>query len=356
MSHPDVGRIENPTWRLRNRRDAPIVSAEPVADRPWIPSLPALGLLNVGSHKPKLRLADYYDASTAPPPPLAIARPHPGFGWGMLLNNQLGDCVCAMILHAIESWDLDVNIVPYLFQDADAQLLYEVIGGYVPGDPSTDGGCDEGTAMAKWLAGLPTTSDNVSHKALVTAAVNPTNLDEVRRAIDEFDGVCDGIGLPVTAQGQTEWTVVGNPNSDPNSEPGSWGGHATYTREYDPDTFGVLTWGTEILETVPFREAYHSQAFVVVPEDAEKAGVGPSGVQWDQLLADARNAPQGAAEAAAEAKAEETAAKAAEHKKSSGRRGGRAKADKADAGETESAGTENNQGDGDAASNEEGES
>ncbi|HYB25349.1 MAG TPA: hypothetical protein VEF89_01915 [Solirubrobacteraceae bacterium] len=33
-----------------------------------------------------------------------------------------------------------------------------------------------------------------------------------------------GIALPVTAQGQTEWTVVGDGKTG-NSAPGSWGGH-----------------------------------------------------------------------------------------------------------------------------------
>lgn len=275
-------RTNDPSFRLRD---------QPNHQHPKsIPALPQLGLLNVGSHQPRLKLSDYIDKATAQPP-AAISRPHPGFAWGMLLNDSLGDCVCAAILHAIESWLLDVSQTPPVFLDNDAKILYEKIGGYNPSDPSSDQGCDEDTAMQDWEAGLPQTSDGVVHTLAATVAVDPTDTQELQIGVDEFDGVFDGIDLPVTAQGQTEWDVVGDPDKDPDSQPGSWGGHATYTREYDAETWALLTWGEELLETVRFRPIYHSQAFVLVPKDVQKSGTGPSGVQWDDLLSDINKLP-----------------------------------------------------------------
>lgn len=274
-------RSQDPDYRLPERDEKKRV----------LPPHVRLGLNGAGKHVPRLRLADYYERATAAPP-AAVSRPTPpSFAWGMLANDKLGDCVCAAILHAIESWYLDTGSPPPGFTDADAIALYEKIGGYNPSDPSSDQGCDEGTAMTDWEAGLPQTADGVVHELAAVVGINPTDEQEVKIGIDEFDGVFDAIALPVSAQGQAEWDVVGDPAKDPNSQPGSWGGHGTWTREYDPTTYRVVTWGMEIDETGRFRLAYHVQAFALVPKDVQKSGVGPSGVHWDDLLSDISKLP-----------------------------------------------------------------
>ena len=114
----------------------------------------------------------------------------------------------------------------------------------------------------------------------------PSNLNECRIAIDEFVALQIGIALPLTAQGQTEWTVVGDGRTG-HSAPGSWGGHGIPYREYDGETFKCVTWGAELLLTVPFHQAYSQEAHVVVTKEMlDKTGVGPSGVAWDELIAD----------------------------------------------------------------------
>jgi hypothetical protein len=284
-----MSRIDNPAWRLRGGFTPPVV-LENVADAhglgaPFIPRLPKLGL-HLGTHKPKLKLADYLDRAAAPPP-AAITRPHAGFPWGMLANDMLGDCVCAMILHSIADFHLDAGTPVPAFIDEDAILLYEKIGGYDPKDPSTDQGCDEGVAMSTWEKGLPKTSDGVVHKIAGTVAVDPADLVECRIAIDEFVDLQIGIALPTTAQGQAEWEVVGDPSNDPDSAPGSWGGHGIPFREYDAETFKCVTWGAELLLTVPFHQAYSQEAHVVVTREMlNKTGTGPSGVQWGDLVSD----------------------------------------------------------------------
>ena len=122
-------------------------------------------------------------------------------------------------------------------------------------------------------------------------AVDPSNLAECRIAIDEFVDLQIGIALPLTAQGQTEWTVVGNGRTG-RSAPGSWGGHGIPYREYDADTFKCVTWGQELLLTAPFHQAYAQEAHVVVTREMlSKQGIGPSGVAWDELIADIRALP-----------------------------------------------------------------
>jgi hypothetical protein len=251
-----------------------------------------LGLLNLGSHQPKMKLRDYI-AHDAPPPPPAVARPHQNFTWGMLLNDKIGDCVCAMMLHSIEDFHLDAGTRAPKFTDADAQAYYEAIGGYNPGDPSTDQGCDEHRAMEMWESGrLPRTSDGTVHQIAGTVAIDPTSTDEVKRAINEFDDVQCSVALPKTSQGQKQWQVTGDPHSDPDARPGSWGGHGVPAREYDADHVSVLTWAKPLLATWQFWTAYFQQSFVVVTKEMlSRTGQSPLGIRWDDLLSDLEKYP-----------------------------------------------------------------
>ena len=136
------------------------------------------------------------------------------------------------------------------------------------------------------------TAAGATHTIVATVAVDPSNLNECRIAIDEFVDLQIGIALPVTAQGQTEWTVVGDGKTG-NSAPSSWGGHGIPYREYDPETFKCVTWGAELLLTVPFHQDYAQEAHVVVTQEMlSKQGIGPSGVNWDELIADIKALPQ----------------------------------------------------------------
>jgi hypothetical protein len=142
--------------------------------------------------------------------------------------------------------------------------------------------------MTYWEHPGLSTSDGVTHQIVATVAVDAGNLNECRIAIDEFVALQVGIALPLTAQGQTEWTVVGNGRTG-HSAPGSWGGHGIPYREYDAETFKCVTWGGELLLTVPFHQAYAQEAHVIVTREMlGRQGTGPSGVAWDDLLADIR--------------------------------------------------------------------
>lgn len=291
-------RIDNLEWRLRNGFTPPVTwdNTRPVwlemarrSASPYLPRFPKLGL-HLGTHKPTRALSAYYDRATAAPP-AAVSRPHPGFAWGMLANDTLGDCVIAMMLHTIEDFFLDAGLTPPAFTAQDAITIYSAITGYNPADPSTDQGTDEGQAMGYWQnPGLAVEMiANLPHVIADTISVNPQDVNEVKIAISEFPDIQFGTALPITAQGQTEWAVVGNPASDPNSEPGSWGGHGIPGREYDADTIKVVSWGAELLETWGFHGAYCQEAHVVLSKEMlNKAGVGPSGVSWDDLIADVK--------------------------------------------------------------------
>ena len=273
-------RITDPGFRLRDHYEPPT-----------LPASPKTGLNLATLHKPELKLSDYIHRELANPP-AAISRPHPGFQWGMLANDRIGDCVIAMMLHSIEDFHLDAGTPPPAFTDADAISIYSAITGYDPSDPSSDRGTDESAAMRRWEHPGLKTSDDGTHTIVATVAVDPSNLNECRIAIDEFVDLQIGIALPISAQGQKEWTVVGDGKSE-SSAPGSWGGHGIPYREYDAETFKCVTWGAELLLTVPFHQDYAQEAHVVVTaEMLNKQGVGPSGVAWDELIADIKALPR----------------------------------------------------------------
>lgn len=272
-------RITDPSFRLRDQYTAPTV-----------PESPGLGLDLTALHRPTLKLSDYIRPELANPP-AAVSRPHPGFQWGMLANDRLGDCVIAMMLHSIEDFHLDAGTAAPAFTDQDAVSIYSAITGYSPNNPSSDKGTDETAAMKYWENPGLRTSDGQTHSIVATVAVDPSNLNECRIAIDEFVDLQIGIALPKTAQGQTEWTVVGDGQTG-NSAPGSWGGHGIPYREYDPETFNCVTWGAELLLTLPFHQDYAQEAHVVVTgEMLSNSGVGPSGVAWNELIADIEALP-----------------------------------------------------------------
>jgi hypothetical protein len=275
-------RIDDPSFRLRDLH-AP----------PTLPASPRLGLDLAALHRPTLKLSDYIHPELANPP-AAVSRPHPNFQWSMLANDRIGDCVIAMILHSVEDFHLDAGTMPPAFTDQDAISIYSAITGYNPADPSTDQGTDETAAMKYWESPGLKTSDGQTHSILATVAVNPGNLNECRIAIDEFVDLQIGVALPKTAQGQTEWTVVGDGKTG-DSAPGSWGGHGIPYREYDPETFTCVTWGAELLLTASFHEDYAQEAHVVVTREMlNNQGVGPSGVAWDELIADIKALPHDA--------------------------------------------------------------
>jgi len=246
---------------------------------------PKLGL-HLGTHTPPLRLADYI-AQEPPAVPPAVDRSNPAFAWGMLANDSIGDCVIAMMIHSIEAFHLDSGTTVPSFADVDAIAAYSAITGYQPGDPATDRGTDEGQAMLYWQrTGIRCASDGSIHTIATTVAVDPRNADERHRAIWEFVAVQYGVALPLTAQGQHEWSVT-DPALEGRGAPGSWGGHGVPGISYQPGQETVVTWGADLVMTDGFADAYLQEAHVVVTtEMLSRSGVSPAGIDWDRLTAD----------------------------------------------------------------------
>ena len=201
-------------------------------------------------------------------------------------NDTLGDCVIAGGYHVEAVWTGNAG---QLFTATDQQITadYSAIGGYVPGDPSTDNGCDEQTALNYWTS----TGFASGDKLVGWLAVDATDQTLLKQALYLFENLYFGVELPdawVSNMPQSSgftWDVAGAP--DPSN------GHCIVGVGYAAqgvtiDTWGLLgtlTWAAAAKYMIP---AAGGDAYILV----SKAQLGkaqakaPNGFDWATLIAD----------------------------------------------------------------------
>lgn len=236
-----------------------------------------LGRKAVKTDSRTLALAKYLKPSLPPPPP-AKDWTNGHANWGMMLNDQLGDCTIAGVGHAIQVWTVNnggIVTVP----DKVIESFYERWDGYVPGDPSTDNGGVELDVLADWRK-----TPVAGHTLLAFADPKVADLAEIRHAITLFGGVYIGLSLPVTAQKQDVWDVVKGGGA--NAKKGSWGGHCVFVPKYDQTTFTCITWGQLKQMTVAFWNEYCDEAHALLGKNWLHAQGSPAGFDEAQLQAD----------------------------------------------------------------------
>ena len=236
---------------------------------------------------PRLYLKDYFKDLPTPPTTISysqLALPALRDVYG---NDQLGDCVIAGGYHAPVA--TATGNAGNLFHATNAQILadYGAIGGYVPGDPNTDNGCDEVTAMNYWK------SHGFADGTKVAGWFNldPTNQQEIMQALWLFENLYFGIELPdawispFPSADNFVWDVAGNP--DPSN------GHCIVGVAADSkgviiDTwgmFGYITWAAIAKYCAPNSGELH---VMITPDQINKASQkAPNGFDWPTLIADA---------------------------------------------------------------------
>jgi hypothetical protein len=239
---------------------------------------------------PHFKLRNYLQQSI-PAPPESVnyaADAQPALG-EMYLNDQLGDCVIAMMAHA--GGVFLGNAGRRLFMTPEQiTALYAAIGGYVPGDPSTDNGCDLQTALNYWQRHglLP---KPYPHKIKAWIAVDATNIQEVQTALWLFENLAFGVNLPdewispFPAASGFLWAYAGDP--DPMN------GHAFPGVAYNRHGVKISTWGMLGELTYPAIAKYMVPAaggelYTVLSEETiiSAQGKAPNGFSWAQLAAD----------------------------------------------------------------------
>ena len=231
--------------------------------------------------KRTLQFRDY--ASALAPAPAAKSYIQKVSKWNMFLNNMLGCCVPAAEGHNIIQ-ETTYAGKPFAPSNTDILKAYEVIGGYVPGNPSTDQGCDMLTACKYYVS-----TGIAGRKIVAFVELNPQKPEELMQAVTLFGSAYLGIALPISAQAQTGllWAVPSTGLTG-NGAPGSWGGHCVPLYQYNTAlNTEIVTWGAVQRMTWKFIAAYVDEAYALVTTDfIEADGKSPSGFDLATLQAD----------------------------------------------------------------------
>jgi hypothetical protein len=199
-------------------------------------------------------------------------------------NDELGDCVPAWLGHFLGLVTANAGdpFTPTLDQ---VIAMYSAIGGYKPGDPSTDQGCDEDTAISY----VEQTGWPNGTKALGAISVDATNAAEVHAVNWLFEGTMFGVGLPEAwispfpSSDGVVWDVAGDPVPE--------NGHCFGGVDNDPRGLVVDSWGLFLIVTFGAIAKYAvsnsgGQLFAILTPDQLAKGMAkaPNGVDWATII------------------------------------------------------------------------
>jgi hypothetical protein len=239
---------------------------------------------------PKLSFKNYMLPGIPAPPPTADYTPAATAALQeMYENDTLGDCVIAAVEHVEGVLTGNANPPPLLYTNDQTTAFYSAACGYVPGDPSTDDGCDVQQTLAYWENnGSPAGS---THTIVGYLSVDPTSVNEFQTALWLFENLVFGVELPdawinpfPSASGFL-WDVAGP--SDPEN------GHCFPGFGYTAQGVTIATWGMTGLLTNAAVAQYAAsgvggELYVVISQDQLNTAsqVAPNGFDWAQLVAD----------------------------------------------------------------------
>lgn len=244
-----------------------------------------------------LHLRNYLRSSLPTPPPSADYTSKASQELSNIdENDSLGDCVIAGGYHIV---GVETGNAGNQFIATNAQITkdYTAIGGYIPGNPNTDNGCDIPTALGYWA----THGFANGTKLLGFLAVDPTNVTEVQQALYLFENLMLGLELPdawispfPSGNGFT-WDIAGNPDPENGHCIIGAGYAATGTKILGYNAAGLIisTWGMLGILTWAALAKYcsaknYGELYVLLTPDQVTKGqtIAPNGVSWSELISD----------------------------------------------------------------------
>lgn len=211
----------------------------------------------------------------------------PGFPYA-----PLGNCTIAQAAHSFGVISGNANPPPVIFKPDAILKAYSACGGYVPGDPSTDNGCDEITVLNYLRNTGLEGPDGTVHKIAGYLALDATKPEEYEEALALFlnlimcAGLPDGWVNPFPSADDFVWGVVGQPNPSQ--------GHCFGASDYDPDgDVKIYEWAMrgnitqEAIATYMTEEAGGSLNVMITHDLLNVASqLAPSALNWSQLQTD----------------------------------------------------------------------
>lgn len=230
-------------------------------------------------HPKTLLLRDYLPKGGLPTPEAKRAWEYhvSDLTWSqsMLGNDLYGDCVIAMMLHYIMAATATTG-QRVTFTTQQALDLYSAITGFDPMNLDTDQGTVITDALNYWQ-----TTGCYGHKILGWAALDPSNLDQIKQGISIFGGVL--IGTAVTQEMEEDfgagqpWNRFGG---------NVVGGHGVPWLGFGRLGQTCITWAKR-QQMSPAALTMVDEAYCVVTEDWLNAqGQSPSGLDLPTLQTD----------------------------------------------------------------------
>ncbi len=229
----------------------------------------------------KMKLSTYLAKPQLPVPPANFGHYDIIPNYGMLGNDNYGDCVWAGAGHETMMWCEEVGS-PVSFTDKGVLSDYSKVTGFKPNDPSTDNGTDMQLAASYRRKTGVVDAAGKRHKVVAYLALVKGNLDQQMSAAYLFGAVGIGIKFPKSAMDQFNagkpWDVVAGAKLD--------GGHYIPLVGRANGNLLVITWG-KIQEMTPaFFKKYNDESIVYLTKEDLKANVTPEGFNISQLQTD----------------------------------------------------------------------
>ena len=213
-----------------------------------------------------------------------------GFGglywdWGLLGNDQWGDCVFAGAAHETMLWNKLRGGVNVPMSTKNTLQDYSDVTGFDPNDPSTDQGAYMLDALKyRKATGIRDAKGN-RHKVAAYVALEPGNFEQAIQASFVFGAV--GIGFLVP---ETIWDQFDNGEYfDVVDGAQIIGGHYVpgVGSRNSAARITIVTWGRRWQMTKRFYESYVDEAWVALSEEQIRTdGKGIHGLDLTQLQAD----------------------------------------------------------------------
>lgn len=201
--------------------------------------------------------------------------------WGMLGNDQYGDCVWAGAGHETMLWNKEASRT-ISFTDKSVLSDYSAVTGFNPNDPNSDQGTDMQVAASYRKKTGVIDGAGQRHKVGAYLAITPGSKIELKQAMYLFSNVGIGIKFPSSAMTQFNagkpWTVVSKSPIE--------GGHYIPAVGYDSKYVYIVTWGKVQKASWGFIDKYCDEAIVYLSPEFLSKGESPEHFNLTQLTAD----------------------------------------------------------------------
>lgn len=254
------------------------------SDRSGRATRPRLGKRPARENSVTFKLERYLVTPRLPTPPLIFGdQDIVGPDWGVLGNNDYGDCVWAGAAHETMLWNKEAG-QSIAFTDGVVLSDYSAVTGFDPAHvEETDKGTDmQEAASYRQRTGVLDESGQ-RHKVLAYVALRAGDFDQLMLATYLFGAAGVGFVFPQSAWDQFDnnapWDVVpGSPAKD---------GHYVPSVGRDADgNLIVVTWGRLQRMTPAFYTKYNDETVAYVTDEFLQNDKSRLGFNRQQLLDD----------------------------------------------------------------------